>query len=77
LKKLSGFYGDKNIKGEIVLLISGATDKVVDWSKVEQQLKDALKSMSVKDSAESVALALNVSRRDVYQLALKIKSHGE
>tara|TARA_B100000902_G_scaffold381530_1_gene418142 strand:- start:484 stop:1104 length:621 start_codon:yes stop_codon:yes gene_type:complete len=77
LKKLSEFYRDKNIKGEIVLLISGATDNVVDWSKVEQQLKDALKSMSVKDSAESVALALNVSRRDVYQLALKIKSHGE
>ena len=77
LKKLSEFYRDKHIKGEIVLLISGATDKVVDCSKVEQQLKDALKSMSVKDSAESVALALNVSRRDVYQLALKIKSHSE
>jgi 16S rRNA (cytidine1402-2'-O)-methyltransferase len=74
LKKLSEFYCDKNIKGEIVLLIAGATDPDVDVSKVEQHLKDALKSMSVKDSAEAVALALNVSRRDVYQLALKIKS---
>ena len=77
LKKLSGFYGDKNIKGEIVLLIAGATDPDVDLNKVEQHLKDALKSMSVKDSAEAVALALNVSRRDVYQLALKIKSRSE
>ena len=77
LKKLSEFYCDKNIKGEIVLLIAGATDPDVDLNKVEQHLKDALKSMSVKDSAEAVALALNVSRRDVYQLALKIKSRSE
>ena len=68
---------EKHKKGEIVLLIAGATDPDVDLNKVEQHLKDALKSMSVKDSAEAVALALNVSRRDVYQLALKIKSRSE
>ena len=67
----------KKIKGEIVLLRAGATDPDVDLNKVEQHLKDALKAMSVKDSAEAVALALNVSRRDVYQLALKIKSRSE
>ena len=33
--------------------------------------------MSVKDSAEAVALAFNVPRRDVYQIALKIKSDGD
>ena len=32
--------------------------------------------MSVKDSAETVANALNVPKRDVYQIALKIKSGG-
>ena len=39
--------------------------------------KDALKSMSVKDSAEAVAIAFNVPRRDIYQLALQIKSGGD
>ena len=33
--------------------------------------------MSVKDSAEAVAIAFNVPRRDIYQLALQIKSGGD
>ena len=77
LKELSEFYRDKNVKGEIVLLVAGAGNPDIDRSEIEQQLKDALKYMSVKDSAEAVALALNVPRRDVYQLALKIKSGGD
>ena len=79
LKELSSFYSDKNVKGEIVLLIAGAGAGAVDTdqSKIEQYVKDALRSMSVKDSAEAVALAFNVPRRDVYQIALKIKSDGD
>jgi 16S rRNA (cytidine1402-2'-O)-methyltransferase len=77
LKELSEFYSDKNVKGEIVLLMAGAVDPDTDWSKIEQNVRDALRSMSVKDSAEAVALALNVPRRDVYQIALKIKSNGD
>ena len=77
LKELSAFYSDKNVKGEIVLLIAGAVDFDTDQSKIEQYVKDALRSMSVKDSAEAVALAFNVPRRDVYQIALKIKSDGD
>ena len=46
-------------------------------SSEEQKLKDDLKSMSVKDSAEAVAIAFNVPRRDIYQLALQIKSGGD
>ena len=77
LKELSAFYSDKNVKGEIVLLIAGAVDSDTDQNKIEQYVKDALRSMSVKDSAEAVALACNVPRRDVYQIALKIKSDGD
>ena len=76
LKELSEFYKDKNVKGEIVLLIAGAVSSVIDQNELEQFLKDALKSMSVKDSADTVAKALNVPKRDVYQIALKIKSGG-
>ncbi|MDC3003104.1 16S rRNA (cytidine(1402)-2'-O)-methyltransferase [Paracoccaceae bacterium] len=76
LKELSEFYSDKNVKGEIVLLIAGAVSSIIDQNELEQVLKDALKSMSVKDSADTVANALNVPKRDVYQIALKIKSGG-
>ena len=74
LKELSEIYFDKNIKGEVVLLVAGAGNTDIDWSEIEQHVRDALKSMSVKDSAEAVAIAFNAPRRDIYQLALQIKS---
>ena len=76
LKELSEIYLEKNIKGEVVLLVAGAGHTDIDQSEIEQHVKDALKSMSVKDSAEAVAIAFNVPRRDIYQLALQIKSSG-
>ena len=77
LKELSEIYFDKNIKGEVVLLVAGAGHTEIDRSEIEQHVKDALKSMSVKDSAEAVAIAFDVPRRDIYQLALQIKSGGD
>ena len=77
LKELSEIYFDKNIKGEVVLLVAGAGNTDIDRSEIEQHVRDALKSLSVKESAEAVAIAFNVPRRDVYQLALKIKSGGD
>jgi len=77
LKELSEIYLDKNVKGEVVLLVAGAGNTVIDQSEIEQHVKDALKSMSVKDSAEAVAMAFNIPRRDIYQLALQIKSGGD
>ena len=77
LKELSEIYFDKNIKGEVVLLVAGAGNTDIDRSEIEQHVKDALKSMSLKDTAEAVAMAFNVPRRDIYQLALQIKSGGD
>ena len=77
LKELSEIYFDKNIKGEVVLLVAGAGNTDIDRSEIEQHMRAALKSMSVKDSAEAVAIAFNVPRRDAYQLALQIKSGGD
>jgi len=77
LKELSEIYFDKNIKGEVVLLVAGAGNTDIDWSEIEQHVRDALKTMSVKDSAEAVAIAFNAPRRDIYQLALQIKSGGD
>ena len=77
LKELSEIYLDKNVKGEVVLLVAGAGNTVIDRSEIEQHVKEALKSMSVKDSAEAVAIAFNLPRRNIYQLALQIKTSGD
>ena len=77
LKELLEFYHDKIVKGEIVFLLAGAGNSDIDQSEIDRNLKRALKSMSVKDSAEAVALAMNLPRRDLYQQALKIKSDGD
>ena len=78
LKELSEFYRNHKVKGEIVILIDGVKDAAggldLDRTKIETHLKEAMRSMSVKDSAETVSIALNLPRRDVYQLALQIKN---
>ena len=75
------FYRNHKVKGEIVILIDGVKDAAVgldlDQTKIETHLKEALRSMSVKDSAETVSIALNLPRRDVYQLALQIKNSSD
>ena len=77
LKELSEIYLDKNIKGEVVLLIAGVGSTNIDRIEIEEHVRAALKSMSVRDSAEAVAIAFNIPRRDVYQLALQIKFGGD
>ncbi|WP_322894091.1 MULTISPECIES: 16S rRNA (cytidine(1402)-2'-O)-methyltransferase [unclassified Yoonia] len=63
-------YADRNVKGELVVLVgrAGATD-VADLD-VTEALKEAMKTMRVKDAATVVAGALGLPRRQVYQIAL-------
>ena len=81
LKELSEFYRNHKVKGEIVILIDGVKDAAggldIDRTKIETHLKEAMRSMSVRDSAETVSIALNLPRRDVYQLALQIKNSSD
>ncbi len=64
----------KVIRGEIVVLVgrAGAVDVVVQ--DVEQALRDAMKTMRVKDAANLVAGAMGLPRRHVYQLALTLEN---
>nr|WP_213395446.1 16S rRNA (cytidine(1402)-2'-O)-methyltransferase [Yoonia sp.] len=70
LDKVAMYYADRNIKGELVVLVgrAGATD-VADGD-VTEALKEAMKTMRVKDAATVVAGALGLPRRQVYQIAL-------
>lgn len=64
---------DMPLKGEVVLLI-GKSEAPPDPKKVEQALREALKTRNLRDAASDVASRFGVSRRDIYQLGIKIGS---
>ena len=72
LAELADAFAERNVKGEVVVLVgrSGATD-VADVD-VTDALRDAMKTMRVKDAATVVAGALGLPRRQVYQIALNM-----
>lgn len=68
----------RDFKGEIVIVLDRAQDKVVDPHELEQTLKDAMKKMPLKEAASFIAELYGTPRRDVYQQALALKkTHKE
>lgn len=74
LSEVAAMVKDRNLKGEIVLVIDRPILEVADDAAVAKALDQALLSMSVKDAADHVAVALNLPRRRAYQLALSRKT---
>lgn len=72
LAELAADFADRTVKGEIVVLIDRARGRKVDAATMEDALREALETMSVKDAAAEVASALGLPRREVYQVALKL-----
>lgn len=61
-------------RGEIVLLAGPPPERVSSAGDLDAALRDALATMATKQAADSVAEALGLAKRDVYQRALKLKS---
>ena len=59
-------------KGEIVLVIEGAKQKIWDDEQLIEVLKSALKTMKTKDAASHVASLSGRSKKDIYDMALKL-----
>lgn len=72
LDELSAQIGDKALKGEVVVLVARGDSEKISDSDLEDQVRAALQTMSVKDAADSVSKAHGLARRKVYQLALKL-----
>ena len=72
LDELSTQIGDKALKGEVVVLVARGDSEKISDSDLEDQVRAALQTMSVKDAADSVSKAHGLARRKVYQLALKL-----
>jgi len=70
LGELAASLAEQPVKGEIVVLIDRAEPKPASEQDVEAALAEALTRLSVKDAAAEVAAALNLPKRQVYQMAL-------
>lgn len=75
LTDLLSYYEKKGApRGEIVLLVSGATNET-NKDNVSQRdflLKEALKRLSLRDAVNEVSIITGTNKKQTYQLALKI-----
>ncbi len=75
LSDLIQYYRDSGTpKGEIVIVLGQAIEEIISTDSIEQQLKTALKTMSVRDAAEVVSKATGKPKKTIYTLALKLGS---
>ncbi len=72
LADLAAGFADRDVKGEIVVLVDRGEEQAADEDTVDDAMRKALAQMSVKDAAQAVAEAYGLQRRAAYQLALKI-----
>ncbi len=72
LATLAADFGDRAVKGEIVVVIDRARGRKADSADLEAALKDALTRMRLKDAAAAVAETLGLPKREVYQAALRL-----
>ncbi len=78
LAELEAYYADQpNVKGEIVVMIEGATDAnttAKSPAEIEAMLANALKDFPLKEAANHVAALSGYSKRECYQMALQLKN---
>jgi len=72
LNELTEALSERTLKGECVVLIDRKGEEDGEDMDVEAALRDALKSMSLRDASEAVSKASGLPKRKIYQLALGI-----
>ncbi len=72
LGELAQAYQGQTVKGEVVLLVDRSHSQSVNESDVEEALKQALQTHSVRDAADLVSQMYDLPRRPIYQKALKL-----
>lgn len=65
-------FAEGPVRGEVVVVVGQAAERPADPAEMEKALMAALNGASVKEAAASVAKALGLPRRDVYQAALRL-----
>ena len=73
LGELADQYADRHVRGEIVVLVGRAGAVTVSDDDIGEALKEAMKTMRIKDASTAVAGAFGLPRKQVYQMALNLK----
>ena len=77
LDELNAVFSVRSVKGEIVVLVDRAHRETASDQTMEDALRDALKTMRIKDAATLVSEALGIKRRKVYQAALAMEKESK
>jgi 16S rRNA (cytidine1402-2'-O)-methyltransferase len=73
LKELLEFYHAEGApKGEIVIVVDLPEEKKISEEELSHLILDALKQKSLKDSVKEIAENTGLSKKHVYELALKL-----
>lgn len=72
LATLADDFAERTVKGELVVLVGRVGAVAVADDDIDGALREAMKTMRVKDAATVVAGALGLPRRQVYQIALQL-----
>ena len=74
LSALAASAAETPPRGEIVLVIAPPAPVAADADAIDAALRDALRTLSVRDAAREVATALDAPRKLVYQRAVGLAS---
>ena len=77
LAVLAVHYATQQARGEITLVIGPAPEAAVSDATLDQSLRQALETLSLKDAVDAVTAATGLGRRQVYARALILKSGPE
>ena len=73
LGTLAESFAGQTVKGEVVVLVDRGSPVAVQAEDIATALREALKTMSVKDAASFVSHGLGMPRKLVYQTALSLE----
>ena len=72
--ELIAYYTEHQPKGECVIMVAPPKNaEKISVSELEQKIKSALSTASLKDVAKNLSVELNMNKNEIYQMGLKIK----
>lgn len=71
------YAGEDAPKGEIVVVIGTGTEKEASAEDVDDMLRAALATLSVRDAAAHVAAATGLPKKQIYERALQVQNDTE
>lgn len=75
LSELEDALDDATLKGEAVILVSGAAAKIVDENQWQEALAAALETRPLRTAVDEITTTFTLKRKQVYDAALALKQN--